>query len=145
MLYIRNLNVNDDFNQYMKCVEDLNGASADVCNVEEMRRNFITRPNNIVTYVITIDDKIVSTASVIFEKKLRYKRLCCHIEDVGVDRDYRKKGYGKMIVEHCILIAKTKDCYKVKLNCSDKNVKFYEKLGFICSSNGMEKVLTKIV
>lgn len=49
-----------------------------------------------------------------------------------------------MIVNHCLGVARGKKCYKVKLCCSDKNVGFYSQLGFDVSSNGMEKVLTKI-
>lgn len=138
-MYIRQLNINDDFSQYMRCVEDLNGSYGGICNIEQMKRGFSNRSNNITTYVLVDDNKILSTATVIFEKKIRYQRLCCHIEDVGVDPDYRKKGYGKLIVEHCIMVAKAKDCYKVKLCCSDKNVTFYDKMGFVVSSNGMEQ------
>lgn len=139
MLYIRQIDVNDDFDRYMECVNELNGANMSLANKEQMKRNLTKRNSNIITYVITLDDKIVSTATVIFETKLRYNRLCCHIEDVGVHPDFRKKGYGKMVVDHCINIAKIKDCYKVKLCCSDKNVTFYDKFGFKVSSNGMEQ------
>lgn len=139
MIYIRNIKNSDNFEQYMKCVQDLNGSSVEICSIEQMRRGLSTRSNNINTYVLLLDDKIVATATVIFEKKIRYNQLCCHIEDVGVDPEYRKRGYGKMMVEHCIGVAKSKNCYKVKLNCSDKNVNFYDKMGFVVSSNGMEQ------
>lgn len=133
------MDLKDDFNQYMRCVEDLNGLHMELANFEQMKRGLSCRSNNIITYVLLLDDKIVAAATVIFEKKLRYNQLCCHIEDVGVDPDYRKKGYGKMIVDHCILISKIKGCYKVKLNCSDHNIEFYNKLGFKVSNNGMEQ------
>lgn len=145
MLYIRPLTVRDDFNRYMECVSELNGAGIDVCSPEQMKRSLITRPNNIVTYVITIDDVIVATATCLFEQKLRYNQLCCHIEDVGVHPDFRKNGYGKMIVDHCIHMAKAKRCYKVKLFCADHLLSFYSGMGFKRHNNGMEKVLTKIV
>lgn len=53
-----------------------------------------------------------------------------HIEDVVVDKEYRGLGVGAKIVNHLISIAKRYKCYKVVLNCSEKNKQFYEKLGF---------------
>lgn len=144
MLYIRLLNLKDDMNRYMECVRDLNSEIGGICNVEQMKRGLARRYGNILTYVITINDEIISTATIIFEKKLRYNKLCAHIEDVGVHKDYRGQGYGKMIVDYVVGVAENKECYKIKLCCSDKNVGFYSKLGFHVSSNGMEKVLTKI-
>lgn len=144
MLYIRPININDDFNRYMECVSELNGSNMRLCNFEQMKRSLMTRGGNTITYVITLDNIIVATATVIFETKLRYQQPCCHIEDVGVHPNFRKKGYGKMIVNHCVSTARAKKCYKIKLCCSDKNVGFYSQMGFIGNANGMEKVLTKI-
>ena len=87
--------------------------------------------------MVSDDNKIVATATVIMEKKLRYSQLCCHIEDVGVHPDFRNKGYGKEIVEYCIKVAKANNCYKIKLNCADSLIQFYEKLGFELNGNHM--------
>lgn len=138
------MNINDDFERYLECISELNSKDMKICNKEQMKRNFMNRPGNTITYVITINDVIISTATVIFETKLRYLQPCCHIEDVGVHPEYRSKGYGKMIVDHCVGMARGKKCYKVKLCCSDKNVGFYSQMGFVVNANGMEKVLTKI-
>lgn len=144
MIYIRQININDNFNQYMKCVEDLNNASVNTANFEQMKRSLIERASNIITYVVVLDDIIVATATCIFERKIRYKQLCCHIEDVGVHPEYRKKGFGKMIMDHCIGVAKGKKCYKVKLFCSDHLLSFYAGMGFKKNNNGMEKVLIPV-
>ena len=71
------------------------------------------------------------------ECKLRYNQYCCHIEDVGVRKSFRGYGYGQQIVKYCIDFAKQNNCYKVKLNCSDNLIPFYEKLGFKKYNNGM--------
>jgi GNAT superfamily N-acetyltransferase len=138
MIYIRPIKIIDNLNQYMECVEDLNNPNISICNYEQMKRCLLGRPNNIITYVITIDNNIVATATVIFERKIRYNNLCAHIEDVGVHKDHRGKGYGKMIIDHCLTIAKSKGCYKAKLFCSDKLIDFYSRIGFKKSLNGME-------
>jgi ribosomal protein S18 acetylase RimI-like enzyme len=52
------------------------------------------------------------------------------IEDVAVNKDHRGKGIGKSLVEKLIEIGKQKNCDKLVLNSSEKNSKFYEKIGF---------------
>ena len=54
-----------------------------------------------------------------------------HIEDVVVDTTYRGYGLGKKIIGVLVDHAKKMGCYKVILDCSNKNVGFYEKCGFV--------------
>lgn len=139
MLYIRPLTIKDDLSRYMECVRELNSSNTDVCSVEQMRRYLTNRHYNIITYVITDNDIIMATATCIFEQKIRYTQLCCHIEDVGVHPECRRSGYGKMIMDHCISMAKSKKCYKIKLCCSNDLLNFYSGMGFKRNNNGMEK------
>lgn len=141
MIYIRPLNINDNLSEYMECVKDLNNTGVEISSVEQMKRTLLSRPGNIVTYVITVENKIVATATCIFEKKIRYNQPCCHIEDVGVNKDFRKQGLGKMIVDHCVGVAKAKQCYKIKLFCDNQLENFYNGCGFRKTNCGMEKVL----
>jgi glucosamine-phosphate N-acetyltransferase len=60
-----------------------------------------------------------------------------HIEDVVTRRGYEGKGIGRALVKKCIEICRIRGCYKVILNCSDKNVNFYRHLGFKTYDNGM--------
>lgn len=137
-MIIKILDSLDNIHDYLECVKDLNTSGGTVCSVEQIRSDLSTRPSNILTFVGVVDDnRIVATATVIMEKKLRYHRLCCHIEDVGVHPDFRKRGYGKMIVEYCIKVALHNNCYKIKLNCADHLVKFYGDLGFEMNGNHM--------
>lgn len=80
----------------------------------------------------TSDNCIVATASVTFEYKLlRSCAVCAHVEDVVVDASARGAGLGKMVVDACVQRARAVEgCYKVILDCAEKNVAFYEKLGF---------------
>jgi N-acetylglutamate synthase-like GNAT family acetyltransferase len=128
---IKLLDSNDNINEYLDCVKDLNSRDVELSTVEQIKRVLDTRPTNILTFVlINSENKIVATASVIMEKKLRYNKLCCHIEDVGVHESYRNKGYGKKIIEYCIDFAIKNECYKLKLNCKSYLLDFYQKLGF---------------
>jgi glucosamine-phosphate N-acetyltransferase len=52
------------------------------------------------------------------------------IEDVAVASNSQGMGIGRLLINKLVEIAKEERCYKVILNCSDKNVGFYEKCGF---------------
>ena len=52
------------------------------------------------------------------------------IEDVVVKENQRGKGIGKLLVNNLIEKAKKNNCDKIILSSSEKNLKFYKKLGF---------------
>ncbi|WP_160037154.1 GNAT family N-acetyltransferase [Paenibacillus sp. An7] len=68
------------------------------------------------------------------------------IEGVRVDKNYRGKGVGEKLFRFAINQAKTMGCEMVQLT-TDKQRKdahrFYERLGFIASHDGMKLVLSK--
>jgi GNAT superfamily N-acetyltransferase len=55
------------------------------------------------------------------------------IENVVTNTEYRKRGFGKLIIEYAIKNAKEQNCYKIMLLSSSKRIeahKFYERIGF---------------
>jgi glucosamine-phosphate N-acetyltransferase len=93
-------------------------------------------------YTLVIEDtskqRIIAAATLFVEIKIM--RSCGkvgHVEDVVVDSAYRGKDLGARIVQGLNALAKDIGCYKIILACSDKNVPFYEKLGYILHSNSM--------
>jgi len=88
---------------------------------------YLSDPNS-TTIVISVEDIIVGVASIHIIQKLT--RILGVIEDVAVNKKYRGKGVGKKLVERLILIGKQKNCDKIVLSSSEKNSKFYEKIGF---------------
>jgi GNAT superfamily N-acetyltransferase len=127
----------DYIEQYLECVGDLNNPSVRQSRVKNAIDILKSRPDNIITFMLLDKNILVATATIIMEDKIRYKQKCCHIEDVAVMSAYRKKGYGKAIVEHCINYAVGENCYKVRLNCADHLIKFYSGAGFKNIDNGM--------
>ena len=53
-----------------------------------------------------------------------------HLEDVVVHYGLRAKGLGKRVVERAAELAQEHGCYKILVDCAEKNVAFYEKCGF---------------
>lgn len=74
---------------------------------------------------------IIGTATLFIERKFIHEcGAVGHIEDVVVSRAARGGGYGRLLVEHLTSIAQQHRCYKVILDCDDKNVAFYERCGY---------------
>lgn len=138
MMHIKLLELNDNLQEYLECIQDLNGYDIELSNVKDVKNILCNRSTNTLTFVGLVNSKIVCAASVFLESKLRYKKKCCHIEDVAVHRAYRKQHYGVKMLDHCILFAKKMKCYKIKLNCNDSLVYFYEKMKFKKVTCGME-------
>ena len=88
---------------------------------------YLNDPSSI-TMVVFEGNTIIGVASIHIIYKL--SRTLGLIEDVAVDKDHRGKGIGKSLVEKLIEIGKQKNCDKIVLNSSEKNSKFYEKIGF---------------
>jgi glucosamine-phosphate N-acetyltransferase len=102
-----------------------------------------SKNSNHITFVDEVKEAgksscILATSSVIIEDKfLHCGSKVGHIEDVVVDKDTRGSGLGQKIVEHCIDYAREAGCYKVILDCSNKNVPFYINCGMYLSENCM--------
>ena len=81
-------------------------------------------------WVIDYENDIIATGTIMYEKKFIYNNSSlAHIEDICVKQDYRKFGFGKLIVKHLMNLAKERGCYKVTLDCSEENSHFYIKCG----------------
>ena len=124
----REINI-DDFKIYKNLIKQLtivNDFS------KEDFENYLSETRYKKTFLMIVDNNIVGTGSIIIEKKIsRDFRNVGHIEDIVIDKKYRGKGYGKEIILYLVNYCKENNCYKIILNCEEKNKKFYEKSGFI--------------
>lgn len=76
-------------------------------------------------------EKIIGTITVLIEPKIIHEGSCVgHIEDLVVDKEYRKQNFGKLLINHAINLCKEKNCYKIILDCNENYTKYYEKNGF---------------
>lgn len=89
--------------------------------------NYLSDPNSI-TIVMSEENIVIGVATLHIIKKLT--RILGLIEDVAVSENYRGQGIGKKLVKELIKIGNEKNCDKIVLSSSEKNSKFYEKIGF---------------
>ena len=79
--------------------------------------------------IVAVEEgNVLGYASIHYLKKITRKSGI--IEDVVVKENQRGKGIGKLLVKNLIEKAKKNNCDKIILSSSEKNLKFYEKLGF---------------
>ena len=82
-------------------------------------------------WVVEFEEKIIASVSLLLEQKIIHDcGIVGHLEDVVVDRDYRKYGLGKFIIDRIIKIARERGCYKLIGDCKSELLGFYEKNGF---------------
>jgi glucosamine-phosphate N-acetyltransferase len=90
------------------------------------------------TFVARVGDKTIGTATLLMEHKfIHHGGRAAHLEDVAVHPDYQSQGVGAALVRHVIEEARKLGCYKVILNCADRVMPFYARLGFRRHDNGM--------
>ena len=93
---------------------------------------------NVHSVVAVIDEIVVGYGSVVIETKIRGGKMG-HVEDIVSHADYRKRGIGEAVVDSLFNIARVEGCYKVALQCKERNVAFYEGCGYEISGVAMQR------
>jgi len=106
------------------------------------RFDFINKNKNHKVYVLEQDNKIISCATLLLEPKFIHKcGFVGHIEDVVVDKACRGQKLGKRIIDFLTNEAKIFGCYKIILDCDEKNIGFYQKCDYSKKGAFMAKYL----
>jgi len=105
--------------------------------------NIHNNPNHIVIVFEHLGDVIATGSLFITQRAIRNFGKVGHIEDVVVDKKYQSCGIGRQLITLLTNIADEKNCYKVILNCDEKNIGFYEKCGYEHKGAEMAKYLNK--
>lgn len=135
----RKLNEND-YDNFHRLINDFRETTFTLQQFQDVFSKINTTSDVIV---LEYNNILIATGTIIYEYKFIFN-ICClaHIEDVCVKKDMRNMGYGKIIINKLITLAKEKKCYKISLDCSDLNCKFYEKCNFEKRGNQMCILLT---
>jgi glucosamine-phosphate N-acetyltransferase len=121
----------DDFDKgYMNLIFEFTNY-----NYQITKENFIKFIDEHKNYKIVViyskkEDKIIGSGTIIIVEKIHNNPIG-QIEDVIINEKYRQHGFGKKIIDKLIDIGKNKyKCYKIILNCLEKNIGFYNKCNF---------------
>ena len=132
---IRELN-ETDLDSLIKLYEQLDGKNGAFA-VEDARpiwKNEIAENPNIKYFGAVENGKVVSTCfCAIIPNLTRLGGAIGFIENVVTDKDFRKQGLGKKVMDKAIEFAREKNCYKVILESGAWRTEahqFYRNLGF---------------
>jgi len=138
MTNIRALTKDDYYKGYLKLLGQL--ASIDHINYNTFlaKLDMIhTNPNHMI-FVMEENNVVIANITLLIEPKfIHHNQNVAHLEDFIIDPDYRKNGLGKILLRHCIDVAKSMNCYKLILNCDDKLVSYYQTYHFTNKNNEM--------
>lgn len=86
-------------------------------------------------YIVVVEDtaigKVISSASLAVERKFIHSTaLRARLEDVVVDKDYRGRHLGSLLVGVLTDLSCHLGCYKTSLDCEPSVQKFYNKYGY---------------
>ncbi|KAJ3406156.1 hypothetical protein CcCBS67573_g03474 [Chytriomyces confervae] len=91
------------------------------------------KTRNDTYFTIVVEDiaksRIIGAGSVVVERKFVHGcGLVGHIEDIVTAESARGLNLGRLIIETLKEIGRKNGCYKI--DCSEKNIPFYQKCGF---------------
>ena len=141
MFFFEKIKAEDINKDYLFLLSQLTSVDYETLNKENIE-NFLKNLNN--NHVIFLmkdsknNNKIIGSITIIIEHKIIHGfSKVGHIEDVVVDSNYRGQKLGQKLINYAVGLCKDKGCYKVILDCSNENIKFYEKCGFELKGNEM--------
>ncbi|KAI7884375.1 acyl-CoA N-acyltransferase [Lichtheimia hyalospora FSU 10163] len=144
---LRPLRANDYERGFLKVLEVLTEVGNQTKEEWMERFNYLKQHNHeYFTIAITDDrsDKVVAAGTIFVERKFVHNNgLVGHIEDIAVDGQQQGKKLGLRIIQALKFIGAKRNCYKVILDCSAKNIPFYEKCGFAHKEYEMAWYVTK--
>ena len=86
--------------------------------------------------------EVAAVGTIFIEQKLIHGgALTGHIEDIAVNGKFQGMKLGKKLINHLSQYGLDNGCYKVILDCEEKNIGFYEKCNF--NQHGIEMQIRK--
>ena len=121
-----------DYSEYLELLNEFRPTDL---SYDEFKIIFNQIQNSGTAFVYVLREKekgpMIGTAKLLVEHKFYHGgKNVAHIEDVIVKSTQRGKKYGSLLIEMLSNIAILLDCYKMVLQCENKLVPFYSKLGF---------------
>ena len=137
-LIIRKIIESDLENGFLESLDNLiQTSNLEQNSVRNILKKILENENHII-HVAELDGKIVGSTTLLIEQKFIHEGgFVGHIEDVVVNKKFEGQGIGMKLVLSLLDVAKEKKCYKTILNCEDKLIPFYQKIGFKQKSTEM--------
>ena len=131
-IIIKEFDCEDNYNEYLELMYEFTNYKKDV-TIEDFK-NYVDQKTKLRIIILkNKENKIIGAGTIVNIEKLHNNSIG-QIEDVIISEKYRGNGLGKLIIEKLIVVGLNDfRCYKVILNCLDKNIDFYKKCNFTIS------------
>jgi glucosamine-phosphate N-acetyltransferase len=127
------LSYSDYYNGYLDLMYEFSNYEKKV-SFEDFKKYINSDKIKIIVIYDKQNSYKIIGAGTIFKLEKLHNKSVAQIEDVIITENYRKYGLGKLLVEKLLDVGLNEfNCYKVILNCLDKNIGFYEKCDFFIS------------
>lgn len=103
---------------------------------EKGLKEIINDPDIGEILILKFDKKIVGMVSLLYSVSTALGGKVAILEDMIIDKNHRKKGYGSYLLNEAIVFAKKRNCLRITLLTDYNNeiaIKFYNKSGFVNS------------
>jgi len=137
-LKIRLIEYNDYYKKYMDLINYFTKKVNELTYINFCETLDLIRKQNSIIVVIEYKNIIIATCKLIIEQKLHNNlKKMGHIEDVIVDKDFKGKHIGNLLLNECFKIGKENNCYKIVLNCNKDIIDFYKKNNMVVKGTEM--------
>jgi len=132
---IRNIEITrEKYKEIIELYSNFKKIDTKILTIEKLNNiiNSLHYNKNHFIYFYISKNKIIGAITLFIEQKIIHDGMCVgHIEDLVVNKTYRKMGVGKSLLNHVIDKSKSNSCYKCILNCDAALEKYYLNNGFI--------------
>lgn len=119
------------FFETLSNLTEVGAISNDLQRAKKIFQEIKANPLYKIFVAVKDDGEVIGLTTLLIEQKFIHNGgKVGHIEDVVTRKEYEGIGIGSALLRESLKFAKEKNCYKVILDCSAKNVSFYAKLGF---------------
>ena len=121
-------------------LQQISSFNPPLTQYDSIWKNFESQ-SHVFSVVASKKSNVVGYGSLVLEHKIR-GGIMGHIEDIVVSSLHNNKGIGTLIVKSLFEIASKEGCYKVALQCQDRNLGFYKKCGFESSGTMLQRFIS---
>ncbi len=141
-LVIREIVADDIDKKFLETLDSLKpGTSTQVNkNAAKQRCSEILETKRFKVFVALLNSEVVSTVALTLEPKfINNLGTAGHIEDVATREGFEGRGISSMVMMHAFKYAESVGCYKTILNCEEKVIPYYKKIGMKIAENSEGK------
>lgn len=115
----------------------LNQLTPTPLNISEEYCDEVIKADNFNYYLLSLDSVNIGIGGLQIRKTLYHNcKSIGYIEDIVIDKDFRRRGYGNFLIQEIVKEARKLNCYKVVLQCNPDKYEFYESCGFVSNTMG---------